>query len=323
MNKTDISVLAARREDAGPVKANPVAVVTDGPASSYRMVALDLDGTLLSNDHKLAEVQAEYLRSLQRRGLTVCFATGRSASSIYEHVRKLNFPLPLSIPVVCSNGARGFHCDTQLHKKEVFYNPVPKSTVESALRLSNQHGFAIQYYYEDSIYINSTKGISGKLTDLYSQLTGSRVVPVEDDFASILHQNHLPSKLLVLFDESRIDQACHIFQSELESNGEANVVLGNFDWFLEVLNPQVTKGHGLANMCSALGIPLDECIAMGDGANDLEFLEMAGLGIAMQNGKEAAKKVADATMEWTNDQHGVMKTLQRLEEQGLLQLKED
>jgi hydroxymethylpyrimidine pyrophosphatase-like HAD family hydrolase len=71
-------------------------------------------------------------------------------------------------------------------------------------------------------------------------------------------------------------------------------------------------------MCAKLGIPLEQCVAIGDGSNDLEFLQMAGKGIAMKNGKDAVKKAADEVMEWTNDQHGVMLTLQNMERKGLL-----
>jgi Cof subfamily protein (haloacid dehalogenase superfamily) len=315
MDRAPVSVLSARKEQC-PVKENPA---TEGPL--YRMVALDLDGTLLQSNHKMSDVQAAYLRSLHAQGFTVCIATGRSAPSVYEHLQKLNLPEP--IPVVCSNGARGFYYNaSDLSKQELFYNPVPKSVVHEALRIAKENGCAVQYYYEDSIYVTATgDDVHRDLTAEYSRLTGSMVLPVEDDFKSLLDQDHLPSKLLVIFDESFFSTAVEIYSKELES--QATIVLGILDWFLEILNPQVTKGHGLRNMCSSLNIPIEECIAMGDGANDLEFLQFAGLGIAMKNGKDTVKNVADSTMEWTNDQHGVMKSLQRLDEQGLLCFKED
>ena len=60
---------------------------------------------------------------------------------------------------------------------------------------------------------------------------------------------------------------------------------------------------------------------MGDGANDLEFLEQAGWGAAMKNGKTGAQEAADVTIPWDNDDHGVMKTLQELEAHGYLDTK--
>jgi Cof subfamily protein (haloacid dehalogenase superfamily) len=306
-----ISMLAPTSAD-GPSKS---AVGSNPTSTSYRMVALDLDGTLLNTNHKMADVQAEYLRQLHQQGVTVCIATGRSAPSVYESVKKLQIPTPL--PVVCSNGARGFLCDYKtMEKKELFNNPVPKAVVELAVQLVKEHGYALQYYYEDSIYCNPTTPQHREIMDLYMSLTGSHVEAVTDDFASLLEQGNLPSKLLVLFDESQLKTAVPIFQTALDE--KATIVLGAFDWFLEILNPQVTKGHGLANMCKALKIPLEECIAMGDGLNDVEFLEMAGLGVAMKNAKDSVKKRANITSEWTNDEHGVMKMLETLQDRMIL-----
>jgi len=301
--------------------------------SPFRMVALDLDGTLLSDDHRIAEEQAEYLRTLHRRGFIVCLATGRSAPSVYEHIRTLNFPQP--IPVVCSNGACGFEMtvspssssssgEQQNHhqlqrqqSKELFVHPVSLSTVQATLRLAKDHGFAVQYYHQDMILVNSNTPEHAAIVALYSQLTGSTITYVEDDFGSMLVDGKLPSKLLVLFPESRIDHATQVYQTGLTSD-QATIVGGAFDWFLEVLDPHVHKGYGLARMCEYLEVPLSQCIAMGDGANDLEFLQMAGLGIAMKNARDIVKQHADMALEWTNAEHGVMRALERLDRDGKL-----
>ena len=224
------------------------------------MVALDLDGTLLQSNHQIADVQADYLRSLHNRGFTVCIATGRAAPSIYETVRRLNFPTP--IPVVCSNGARGFYCGVNSEKEELFYNPVPESAVHEALRISKKVGCALQFYFDDAIYSNaSTDPVHLKYTELYHRLTGSEITYVTDDFKSLLEEGKLPSKLLAIFDENSISEVGGAYQAELGS--KATIVFGAFDWFLEILNPQVTKGDGLKNMCQNLNIPIEQCIAMG------------------------------------------------------------
>ena len=281
----------------------------------YQMVALDLDGTLLSSDHKVADEQATYLRELRSQGFIVCIATGRAAPSVYETIQKLR--IPKSLPVICSNGARGFLCDYEtMEKTELFYNPVPESVVEDSLRLVKENGYALQYYHEDKIYCNPTTSRHREIMGMYTELTGSHIEAVKDDFASLLEQGHLPSKMLVLFDESQIKAAVSTFETEL--NNKASIVLGSMDWFLEVLNPNVTKGHGLANMCKELNVPLEACIAMGDGPNDVEFLEMAGLGIAMKNARDSVKKRANLTSGWTNNEHGVMKMLRGLQSQMIL-----
>ena len=63
---------------------------------------------------------------------------------------------------------------------------------------------------------------------------------------------------------------------------------------------------------------MNDVIAIGDGTNDIEFLQMSGLGIAMKNAHESLTKVASYTTEWTNDEHGVIKTLEVLKMKGEL-----
>ena len=90
--------------------------VESSEPSKYRMVALDLDGTLLGPDHQLSSATIEYMRYLHDKGFIISIATGRSAACTFDQVAHLNLSFPGSkwfshngIPVVCSNGARGVH----------------------------------------------------------------------------------------------------------------------------------------------------------------------------------------------------------------------
>jgi Cof subfamily protein (haloacid dehalogenase superfamily) len=298
--------------------ANAKEPIHNDNSKTYRMVALDLDGTLLASNRQIANVQAEYLNKLHKRGFIIAIATGRAATGVYSHVEKLKIP---NMPVVCCNGARGFYCSGNNKTTELFYNPVPKDVVERTISLANQQGYAIQYYYEDYVYANQKTDAHYKLTSLYSEYTGVRVDHVQDDFASLLEQSHMPSKLLVLFDNRYADTARTLVNDEF-SPKEATVVKGYCTWFLEILSATVNKGEGLKQLCSSLNIAMDKVIAIGDGCNDIEFLEMAGLGVALQNAEPEVKRVADMSLEFTNDQNGVMRFLQRLEERGELHVDE-
>jgi Cof subfamily protein (haloacid dehalogenase superfamily) len=312
LESNTVSVVASPKEDAFEQKEN-LSSISHSPC--YRMVALDLDGTLLQRNHQMADIQANYLRELYARGFVVCIATGRPLGSALDHIAKLNIAGP--IPVVCSNGARGMLCDANDNsQQELFYDPVPKDVVSRAIELGNKLGCATQYYHFDDIYCNQKTELHYEKTTLYSSITGSTVHHVEDEFESLLSQDKLPSKLLLLFDKHQCEDVCAAFTKEFK--GKASLICGSSDWYMEILKSEVTKGHGLAKMCSKLNISMESCIAMGDGANDIEFLQMAGRGVAMKNGMSVLKKVADEVMIWTNDQHGVMKTLEKMDGSGLL-----
>ena len=310
---------------------------TSDRSAPFRMVALDLDGTLLQSNHKLADEQAEYLRNLYKSGFRLCIATGRAAPSTYDIVKKIALPDPT--PVVCSNGARGFllsYNDTatigghQKEQKELFYTPLSREAVTRTIQLSKKLGYFVQYYIDDGIYANASTESQRQMIKEYEILTDSSIEIVEDDFDRFLgtqQDDKLPSKLLVRCEKEEFATCQPSFVKLLNSTSDdkkerlAHIVSAfnkDLDWFLEILHPEVNKGQGLRNMCQKLEVPMNDVIAIGDGTNDVEFLQMSGLGIAMSNAHESLKKVATYTTEWTNDDHGVMKTLEALKIKGKL-----
>lgn len=298
----------------------------------YRYVALDLDGTLLNSDHKISERTKRGLRDLHDRGLGILFATGRAISTVYEHVVALNLPTPL--PVVCSNGASAVLCTIDptvqphgVRTQELFTTAVPPNVAAKTIRLALQCGHVSQYYVNGQIYAHPSTETHYKYTALYKQLTGSHTIYVSPDvFCEQMLETGLPTKQLVLFPETEQDATLDLFvqtmtdDPSLHVNGKpANLVRGSLGWFLEVLHPHVTKGAGLERLCqTVLDVPLDAVVAFGDGDNDLEFLQVAGRGVVMVNGRTVVKKIANQITEYTNNQDGVYLTLVEMEKKGLL-----
>jgi Cof subfamily protein (haloacid dehalogenase superfamily) len=283
----------------------------------YQMVALDLDGTLLQSNRKISDSTVEYLRELDRRGLKLAFATGRSAKSTYEHIQRLNLPSPF--PVVCSNGAKGIICYVDSTRDDtVFFNPLTMDVTHRTIEHAKRMNYVSMCYYDDKVHANSSCPEHITLTNLYKRLSKSEVSFVTDDFESLIKERGPPNRILVMFLRTKIEDIEASFEEELAGN--ATIIAGNKGWYLEILNASVTKGNGLRSMCYHLDIPLESCIAIGDGENDIEFLHMAGFGICMKNGKDVAKKAADAVSEWTNNEDGVMLALRQLERSGMLRL---
>mmetsp|Transcript_13964 Transcript_13964/g.31700 ORF Transcript_13964/g.31700 Transcript_13964/m.31700 type:complete len:266 (+) Transcript_13964:64-861(+) len=257
-------------------------------------------------------------------------ATGRALKTVYETILALNLPHPL--PVVCSNGALGVMCqpdDTQPNKVAVtrlFDTPVTKPVAERTITLAKEMGFLSQYYADDDIFADPTSEVDHQYVDLYKELTGANTICVEN-MMDILETKPLPSKQLVLFPKEDQDKTLEKFEQALSEPNllidgkRATLVRGYLGWFLEVLHPDVCKGNGLQQMCQKhLNVELDAVIAFGDGDNDLEFIQMAGLGIGMSNARPVIKDAADLVIEFTNDEDGVRKTLESMEEAGQLVL---
>ena len=325
---SNAEVIGTSDNEAGTCTKKMTQGETQTQVARYRMVALDLDGTLLAPDHKITDASVDYLRRLHVQGFTVAIATGRSPSSTNEVIRRLDLShaLPHSchgFPLVCMNGACGLKVkicpDTgEFSYTELFHDPVPRDVTVKVLQLASKMGLVVNYYNGlDGIYAQPINDSHRYSTRRYTELTGTPIKPVDDNYEDLLSKG-LPSKLLVFCEEDAIDDLTEKLSTEL--NDEAHVIRGSPPFFVEVLNKEVCKGHGLERMCERLQIGLDETIAFGDGDNDIEFVQCAGKGIAMKNGRDTLKKVADDVTKWTNGEDGVVRTLEEMERGGLLQL---
>lgn len=293
----------------------------EAPTKQYRMAALDLDGTLLHSNHKLSERTKTALHHLHGKGFLLMIATGRALTSVFEHVKDLRLE---SIPVVCANGARGVVCGVDdegtVSVSELFYNPVPESIVHRTILEAREMGYVVQYYVNNTIYANPKTDFHRLVCEKYMALTGAKTVFVEDEFEAAL-QLGLPSKLLVLCPVPEQDEMMQHFSSVFRwsHDGEPpSMVRGSLGWFMEMLHPTVCKGNGLALMCHHLNIDVDDVVAFGDADNDYEFLQLAGKGVAMKNGQDVVKKVADQITDFTNNEDGVVRTLEAMENDGTL-----
>jgi len=285
-------------------------------STQYRMVALDLDGTLLGPDHQVSSASVKYLRYLHDKGFIISIATGRSALAISAVIRSLDLQYPTcsskGFPIVCVNGAKGIEVvedrkidqdekqkrlDERYAMTELFHSPVPNDLATKTLKLAKKLGCVVNYYIDHDIYAQPTSDEHYTATKRYSQLTGIKFTYCSDDYEEAMKRG-LSSKLLILCKQENIDEIFNQVSNELSN--DAMVIRGSPPFFVEILRNDVCKGKGLEKMCEKLGVGLDECISFGDGENDLEFLQVAGLGIAMKNGRDSVKSIANKVTEFTN-----------------------
>ena len=303
---------------------------TSSTTIKYRVVALDLDGTLLTSNHCLSETTIQGLRKLHEQGLKIVFATGRAISTVYEHIVALG--LPTALPVVCSNGAAAFVCRVDptapngVHAEALFSTTVPANVASTTIQLALEHNHVSQYYVHNKIYAHPSTPTHFELTEEYKRLTGSETIYLKpEEFEENMLAMGCPTKQLVLFPVAEQEAILDVFRNTLQrpdllvDNIPATLVRGSLGWFLEVLHPHVHKGAGLHRLCREhLHVPLEQVVAFGDGDNDLEFLQMAGRGIVMKNGRSVVKEIGDQITEYTNDEDGVLRTLHDMDKKGLL-----
>lgn len=267
---------------------------------SPRLVAVDLDGTLLNSDHRLSERTIATMRRLEGAGIPVVISTGRS----YEGMMRFKNEIGLKNPVVCYNGAviADGGSDRILHQWLL-----SADIARSALDYARERDFHLQFFRdgelyferrrEESEYYEASTGLTGHVTDFDSW------------------DNLEVTKALMVLPPSRGSgefPELHEAKARFEALfGERLYCALSKPFYLEFINGRGSKGNALLQVCKDMGIRAEEIAAFGDGFNDLEMLEVAGISVAMSNAPEGVKDACSHVTDLNNDEDGVADFVER------------
>jgi len=285
-------------------------VVTE---KKYKMVASDLDGTLLDKNKQISNRNVKVIQELASRGVHVCLITGRMTGCVLDYEKRLG----LDMHLVCHNGASG--CGPKEDGRPLFFHrPVPKETANMIIDFVNKHDLVLNFYSRDGkLYARCKNEEQMNLTKRYTKLTNAQFTYVSS-YEEL--RNIEPFKLLVL--TSNVQPMYETIQKTLvEHKQKAHLIRGDF--FVEVLNPQANKEYALNELCKKIGIKIEEVVALGDGENDKEFLSAAGYGICMKNGHDISKKIAKKVSPYTNNEDAVARELEMLIDSNSFAYKTD
>lgn len=257
---------------------------------SYKLVVIDLDGTLLYPDHSLGAANAAAIRACLEQGVHVMLASGRSFHSIRPYARLLG----LSGPTIALNGA--------------VWGDVASGTIRPRCRLDQQqitHVCTALLAREINFVVYGASAIySVAELPQWEALVNygeppSTIVPA-------LSEEHLPDplKILSFLEAGPLDEE---LRAVLEP-AVSQIRTGRL--FLEWMPPGVDKGAALAELMAAAGYTREEVLAIGDGMNDLGMFAVAGLSVAMGDAAPEVRRAAHALTAACIDD-GVAVALQR------------
>jgi len=252
---------------------------------------LDLDGTLLDSDHKISSTNKEVLRKLEDKGIKIFLATGRS----YESMRSYHEELNLTTPAICYNGAKIIYSNGS--EKEY---PVKERPLKTLIEIAREYKTHLNLYQHEIWY---SENITNKETELYKEISGLK--PVKKDFDRL--DEMFSTKVLYVGEHENL---LEIEKDIKEKLGDSVYTTFSRPFFLEILDGNVNKGTTMKNIMEEEDIPLSQVIALGDGLNDKEMLETAGIGVAMDGAFEELKQVADHVTT-SNDNSGVGEFLKK------------
>ena len=246
----------------------------------YRLVAFDLDGTLLGEELLLRPRVLSAVERMRERGIQGCVVTGRMYRAALPFVRQLQ----LTAPVVCYQGAAVIDPQTDDVLQDV---PLPNRQALELEAYARASGLHIQLYANDRYYCEERN----RYADLYAKISGVEPIVVP----SLARQ----------FERWDATKACMIAEPEVVNEhlprvrsmcGDRAYVTRSIPWFIEVMNPSVNKGKSLEIVARSLDIPMEAVLAIGDSWNDAPLLQAAGFGVAMGSAPPELREVADAVV---------------------------
>ena len=275
-------------------------------AMPVRLIAFDLDGTLLDGRKNIPEENLRALRAAAAAGALLVPATGR----IYTGVPELLRQLPVARYFITINGACAYDAveDKNLYASEL--------SVDCCLRLiaymdrlpaiydcyQDNWGYISRDMFEKAGDYIPDPGIMKMMRELRT--------PVDSLADTLRQKGRTVQKMQMHFQD--MDERKRQLKLVAERFPET-AVSSSLPWNIEINSAGATKGQALKALCSALDIDLGDVLAFGDGSNDLDMLRTAGIGVAMGNAVEEVKAAAD----WVapnNEEAGVAAGIWRIME---------
>jgi Cof subfamily protein (haloacid dehalogenase superfamily) len=265
--------------------------------STIKLIVADLDGTLLNADHRIGPVTERALRQAIDQGVLFTVATGKTFSSTQGLIEEFD----IRIPVICNNGTRVYTPNgTMMHQ-----DSIPLDIALEAIQMADKAGLVTVVYSGAELLATGIDANVRVLMDHHEP--HPRIVP---DLAAAFEECCYPDK--VLFMNTHDLNAVATFQDKLSErfDGRAQVLRTGLLEIVEILPLGVSKGTALVFILDHLTIPPAATMSFGDSFNDLEMIQRAGIGVAMQNAPAAVREGADYVT-GSNDDDGVGHAIER------------
>lgn len=260
-----------------------------------KLVAIDLDDTLLNSGLRIADECLQAIREVQARNILVTLATGRMYRSALPYAREINADLPL----ITYQGAL---VKNSRSEEVLYHRPVAEDKAVEIMKYFRQARVHFHTYLEDELCLESMSE-EGRM---YANLAGVAPRLVPDLLEAVRHNE--PMKIMAVTDN---EKALLDMELELKSRygGQLNITRSK-PYFLEVMDRTANKGDALRVVAEHYHIDRKEVLAVGDSYNDLAMIEWAGVGVAMGNARDVVKDAADYVTA-TNEESGVAEALRR------------
>lgn len=257
-----------------------------------KLIALDLDNTLLEKDVTIADKTLGLLKECAAKGVVIVIATGRLFYSAEKYAKQIG----PATKVLCYNGC----LVTEADGTPVFSAFLTPDIMRKVAEFAKQRGLYSQFYKDHKILVEKvTEG-----TTIDPDLANTTAIEVGD----FDHYEFTPSpKAMIVAKPEDVPK----YQAELKKELDDHTYIAQSQpYLIEIMPEGINKAKSLEMLCNQLGITKDEVMACGDNTNDAEMVIWAGLGVAVANAVDSLKAVAEYVCE-NERSYGVAEAIEK------------
>jgi len=261
-----------------------------------KVIAFDMDGTLLNSKKKVSFLTRLYLRKLAKEGHIIVLASGRPSRALWKYYHQLR----LKTPMICYNGAFVFDPnDDQFPKIEFQF---PREIIIETLQKIKPHIKNVMCETDTEIWVD-------KKDEYLEKFFWYKGMDVHyGDLADTLNKNPMTCIVQTPYEY----RETHDIENALAKYPKLGARFWTGSPYFEIFYKETSKGNALKHICKYYNIPTSRLIVFGDATNDVEMFEVAGTSVLMCNAKHDLKEKTTMVSIKDNDHNGIYHTLKKL-----------
>jgi len=265
----------------------------------YKLIAIDMDGTLLNDHHEVTDEVRNALDAARERGVKVVLCTGRPLAGVRRYLKDLRLEDEEDY-VIAYNGAIVQNTNTN---EVVFGQSLGYEDFRSLHELSRtldtpMHFFDAEFLYTTNKLISPYTVHEAFITQIPFLHTTAEEVPKDISMPKVMY----------IDEPERLDRTIAAIPAEIN---DKYMMVKSAPFYLEILHREVSKGNAVKRLSEKLGIKREEVMTIGDNGNDLSMIQFAGCGVAMENAIPMVKEAADYHTK-SNNENGVAHAIREL-----------
>lgn len=265
----------------------------------YKIIACDLDETLLNDNHEISNKNREAIQKVKELGIKFVPATGRGYNTVNNTLKNLGLFEAEEEYVISFNGGA---ITENKGEKLLYFQGIPFELAQEFYKRGLQYDVCIHIYTKDVVYVYN-------YVQSEKDYVGGRM-PIQEIFyknLDFLKGQEIVKALYMNTDHLYLKQ----IEEDLKDITQEIDVSYSSNRYIEFNRKGVNKGQGLLSLAQLLGVKQEETIAIGDNFNDLSMIKAAGLGVGVRNAADGIKKDCDYITEATNNESAIAEVIEK------------